>query len=79
MPYLWGTTGIGVNTRFVKEEIDSWEALWDPKYRGRIAMLNDPREVFAVALKLLGYSANTRDLRRCKKPGTFSLNKSPWS
>lgn len=62
VPYLWGSTGIGVNTRFVREPVESWDILWDPKYRGRIAMLNDPREVFGVALKRLGYSANTREL-----------------
>ena len=77
VPYLWGTTGIGVNTRFVKEEIDSWEALWDPKYRGRIAMLNDPREVFAVALKLLGYSANTRDLEALQEARDLLIEQKP--
>src|SRR5690606_1897099 len=62
VPYLWGSTGIGVNTRYVKEPVTSWAILWDPKYRGRISMLNDPREVFGVALKRLGKSINTKDL-----------------
>lgn len=61
IPYMWGTVGIGVNTAHVTEEIDSWEALFDPKYQGRIVMLNDMRETFGVALKLLGYSLNTTD------------------
>lgn len=62
VPYLWGSTGIGVNTRFVREPVESWDVLWNTRYRGRIAMLNDPREVFGVALKRLGYSGNSRDL-----------------
>ena len=33
-----------------------------PSIAGRIAMLNDPREVFGVALKRMGKSINTRDL-----------------
>ncbi len=61
VPYMWGTVGIGVNTRYVEDGIDSWEALWDPKYMGRIVMLNDMRETFGVALKSLGYSLNTTD------------------
>lgn len=61
VPYLWGTAGIGVNTRWVKEPVDSWDILWDPKYSGRVAMLNDPREAFAAALKSMGHSLNTRD------------------
>lgn len=59
--YMYGITGIAYNTKYVKEEIDSWEALWDPKYAGRVGLLNDSREVFGVALKKLGYSANATD------------------
>lgn len=77
VPYLWGTTGIGVNTRFVKEPIESWDALWDPKYRGRIAMLNDPREVFGVALKRLGYSANSRDMAQLEEAKELLIAQKP--
>lgn len=77
VPYLWGTTGIGVNTRFIKEEIDSWDALWDPKYRGRIGMLNDPREVFAVALKRLGYSANSRNMAELEEARDLLIAQKP--
>src|SRR5690606_12043364 len=77
VPYLWGSTGIGVNTRYVKEPVDSWDILWDPKYRGRIAMLNDPREVFGVALKRLGYSANTRDLEALEKAKELLVEQKP--
>ena len=43
--------------------IDSWAALWDERYRGRILMLDDPREAFMAALKLRGHSLNTTDPR----------------
>lgn len=77
IPYLWGSTGIGVNTRFVKEPVESWDVLWDAKYRGRIAMLNDPREVFGVALKRLGYSANTRDLDSLQSARDLLIDQKP--
>ena len=77
VPYMWGTTGIGVNTRYVKEPIDSWDALWDPKYRGRIAMLNDPREAFAVALKRLGHSINTRDIAALQAARDLLIQQKP--
>jgi len=77
VPYLWGTTGIGVNTRYVTEEVDSWDVLWDPKYRGRIAMLNDAREVFAVALKRLGYSLNSRDLAELQAARDLLIQQKP--
>jgi spermidine/putrescine-binding protein len=60
-PYLWGTTGIGYNKRKVKEPVDSWRALFDGRYAGRILMLDDAREAFGAALRLLGKSINERD------------------
>ena len=60
MPYFWGTTGIGYNKAKVGE-VDSWQALLDPKNKGRILMLDDMRESFAVALLSMGHSLNTTD------------------
>lgn len=61
IPYQWGTTGIGVNTRYVKETIDSWNALWDPKYKGRISVIDNMRSGLVPALRLLGHSVNETD------------------
>jgi len=61
LPYLWGTTGIGYDKRKVKAEIDSWRALFDERNAGRILMLDDVREAFGAALKLMGKSINERD------------------
>jgi spermidine/putrescine transport system permease protein len=61
IPYMWGTTGIAYRKDKVVEPIDSWAALWDPRYKDRIAMLDDVRETFGAALKLLGKSENSTD------------------
>ena len=61
LPYLWGTTGLGVNREMIKEPVDSWAAVFDEKNAGKIAMLKDARENFAVALKLMGKSINETD------------------
>lgn len=61
LPYVWGTVGIGYDAAVVPEEPRSWEVLWDPRYRGRISLLNDQREVFGMALRALGTSMNSRD------------------
>jgi spermidine/putrescine transport system permease protein len=60
IPYLWGTCGIGYRKSKVGA-VDSWEALWDPRYRGRILMLDDPRETFGTVLKMMGESVNATD------------------
>jgi spermidine/putrescine transport system substrate-binding protein len=56
--FTYGTSGIGYNTAEVEESIDSWGAFWNPKYAGRILLLDDMREVFGLAFKYLGYSVN---------------------
>jgi spermidine/putrescine-binding protein len=61
IPYFWGTTGIGYNRQKFPNGVDSWGVLFDPANAGRILMLDDVREVFAVALKFLGHSVNTTD------------------
>lgn len=61
MPYMWWTTGVAYDTAKVKETPTSWKALWDPRWSGHIAMLDDQREAFAAALIQLGFSANTVD------------------
>ena len=67
VPYLWGTTGIVVNRSFIKDKEDSWPLLWNSKYKGKIAMLNNPDEVIGAALKYLGYSVNTNDPSKLDK------------
>jgi spermidine/putrescine transport system permease protein len=59
VPYFWGTTGIAYDRRRVAAPVDSWNALWDPRYAGRILMLDDAREAIGAALKRRGLSLNT--------------------
>lgn len=61
LPYLWGTTGYGYNKPRAARELESWAPLFDPANKGRILMLDDMRECFAVALKFLGHSLNSTD------------------
>lgn len=61
VPYLWGTTGLGYDKAKAGGPLDSWSAVFDPRFQGRILMLDDPREAFGVALKLMGRSINETD------------------
>ena len=61
VPYTWGTTGIGYRKDRVGQLTDGWQVLWEERYRGRIVMLDDMRENFGAALKLSGFSINSRD------------------
>jgi spermidine/putrescine transport system substrate-binding protein len=61
MPYMWWTTGIAYDAAKIEPAPTSWAAAWDPQWKGRIAMLDDMREVFAAALIRLSYDVNTTD------------------
>jgi spermidine/putrescine transport system substrate-binding protein len=58
--YLWGTSGIAVNRRYVTTDAVDWPILFDGRYANRIEMLKDIQEDFAPALKVVGRSINTR-------------------
>lgn len=62
VPYMWGTVGIVYNKTMVDDVVDSWNILWNSKYKDNIFMLDSQRDSIAIALKKLGYSLNTRDV-----------------
>jgi spermidine/putrescine transport system permease protein len=77
VPYFWGTTGIAYDRRRVKEPVDSWAALWDPRYEGRILMLDDAREAIGAALKWRGHGLNTTDERLLAQARDLLLRQKP--
>ncbi|MEV4101461.1 spermidine/putrescine ABC transporter substrate-binding protein [Nonomuraea sp. NPDC049649] len=54
VPYASGFTGIAWNTKYVKEKITSIEALFDPKYKGRVGMMADAQEIGNFGMFALG-------------------------
>lgn len=59
IPYMWGTIGIIYDADRVDGEVDSWDALWDEKYKGEIFMFDSIRDTLAISLTKLGYSLNS--------------------
>ena len=46
--YMWGTTGIMYNTKYVTaEEASTWEILRNPKFAGKIFIKDSARDVFS--------------------------------
>ena len=58
VPYMTGTVGIVVNTEKVKEPVRGYRDLFQPKYRNRIVVVNDNREIVSWALVTLGLDQN---------------------
>ncbi|MED1917652.1 PotD/PotF family extracellular solute-binding protein [Brevibacillus sp. DP1.3A] len=65
--YTWGITGIAYNKKYVKETPTSWNDLWNEAYKGRVIMLNDPREVMGMALIKNGFSNSTKNTEELEK------------
>jgi spermidine/putrescine transport system substrate-binding protein len=60
VPYLWGTTGIGYDSDHV-EAPTSWKALFDPRYAGKISVIDSKGDVFDQALLAAGMDINSTD------------------
>ena len=78
VPYLWGTVGIGYDSTVITKSPTSWDILWDVRFKGRISMLNDQREVFGMALRSLGYSLNSRDPRQIEQAKQKLIAQKPF-
>ena len=65
-PYRWGSTVI-IYRRDKLEKFDwklqDWSDLWREELKGKISLLNQPREVIGLTLKKLGKSYNTENLK----------------
>lgn len=64
-PYRWGATLIAYRPDKFKTlgwEPKDWSDLWRPELKGRISLLNQPREVIGLTLKKLKQSYNLEDL-----------------
>ena len=64
VPYVWGTVCLIYNKKIVQEDEKniSWNLLFDPKYRGKILMFDNPRDAFAIAQLKLGLDVNSEHL-----------------
>ena len=79
LPKDWGTTGISVRTKVVKEDVSSWKQFFEvaPTYSGRIVLVDSPGDVFVAPLKALGYSLNTKVESELEEARTMLLDLAP--
>ena len=82
-PFSWSTVQIYYNPKYVKTVPDSWHAILDPKYKGKISLENIPTDMMAIAGKATGakkpYSMSTSQIADAKswlkqfKPNVLKL------
>ena len=54
IPMAWGSMGIIYDTDKVSPEPTSWDALWDPKYKGKILVSDNDSDMITMAALSLG-------------------------
>jgi spermidine/putrescine transport system substrate-binding protein len=85
VPYAMSTTIIGYNEQKMKElglPTDTWAVIFDPTYlakvKGRVTVLDSASELFAAALKYLGYSANDVDPKHWDEAAALIKKAKPY-
>lgn len=80
VPYLWGTLGIAYRADLVETPPKSWMDLFKPaeQLRGKLAMVDSQRDALGMALKALGYSANSADSRQIRQAMELLLAQRPY-
>jgi spermidine/putrescine-binding protein len=54
VPFMWGPDPLLYDTSVFAQPPDSWNVLWDPKYRGKISVWDDLSTVY-MAAQVLGF------------------------
>lgn len=68
IPLIWGATGIFFNqNHYTTHALTRWTDLWRPQFNNQILLLDDPRDVFAMAFRTLGYSVNDSNPEHIKQ------------
>ena len=61
LSFTWGANVLIYNADKIKENLDSWSALYDPKYKGQITVPDNPIQIADPALQFFGAGRPVRD------------------
>lgn len=77
VPFNVGMVGLIYNKTMVDEPPTSWTSLWDERYAGKILMIDNPRDAFAIPQKILGYSLNSTDEKELSDVAQMLIEQKP--
>jgi spermidine/putrescine transport system substrate-binding protein len=85
VPYAYSLTIVGYNVEKMRElslPTDTWAAIFDAQYlrkvKRKVTVLDSQRELFAAALKYLGYSVNETEEAKLKQARDLILRAKPY-
>jgi len=74
LPYLWGTTGILFRGNEVHPDSVSYSMLFSKNTRGKFSLLNESRSMLSIALRAVGFSANSTKQEEINKAIEYILD-----
>ncbi len=79
-PYFWGTMGIAYRSDLVSNPPTRWMDILNPtsELQQRIIMIDSSRDLIGVALKALGYSANSQKSEQLKEAEKLLEKQKPF-
>jgi putative spermidine/putrescine transport system substrate-binding protein/spermidine/putrescine transport system substrate-binding protein len=54
VPFMWGPNSLLYDASVFPQPPDSWNVLWDPKYRGKVSLWDELSSIY-MAAQILGY------------------------
>lgn len=64
IPWTWGSSGLFYDSSKVSSGTDSLGVLWDPKYKGKIALYDDPTVLIPLTALYLGEDPQNPDMSK---------------
>lgn len=80
VPYFWGTIGIAYRADLVSQPLKKWSEFFNPpeEYRDKMIVMATSIDVIGMALKSLGYSANSIDREELEQAEQQLLKQKPF-
>ncbi len=67
VPWTWGTTSLGYNPDAVSGTVDSWNVLWDPANKGKVAFFDDHTTAIMIGAVYAGEDPYEPNLDKVKE------------
>lgn len=64
VPWAWGSTGLFYDSSKVTPTPNSLSVLWEPKYKGQIALIDDPTVLIPITALYLGEDPQNPDMAK---------------
>jgi spermidine/putrescine transport system substrate-binding protein len=78
VPYMWTGTGIAYHAGAVRPAPTRWADLWNPGFKGRLTMLDDPEDMLGACLKKLGLSFSATDPAELARARAEAIAQKPY-